>query len=137
MTLAQARTLVACCVVCGALVACSASDVSEPVAEPPPSTEPVSAQQSERSDALHELAAAAGEAADLPTLLLIVNKTTDRVLLTSADEKKTATIDPGKSMKLGSKRVCGWLPLTASTSDGRFIEEYTQPCHGQTWTITD
>ena len=73
----------------------------------------------------------------MPTLLLIVNKTTHRVLLTSADAKKAATIDPGKSLQLGSKRVCDWLPLTASTSEGRVIEEYTQPCHGQTWTITD
>lgn len=72
----------------------------------------------------------------MPTLLLIVNKTNHRVLLTSADARTTATIDPGK-LQLGSKRVCDWLPLTASTSDDRVIEEYTQPCHGQTWTITD
>lgn len=73
----------------------------------------------------------------MPTLLLIVNKTTHGVLLTSADAKNTATIDPGKSLHLASQRVCDWLPLTASTSNGRVIEEYTQPCYGQTWTITD
>ncbi len=71
----------------------------------------------------------------MPTLLLIVNKTAHRVLLTSADAKNTATINPGRSLHLGSQRVCDWLPLTASIS-GRVIEEFAEPCHGQTWTIT-
>jgi hypothetical protein len=73
----------------------------------------------------------------MPTLLLVANKTSDTVLLTSADGQNTATVDPGKSLQLASKRVCDWLPLTASASDSRVIEEYTQPCDGQTWTITD
>ncbi len=73
----------------------------------------------------------------MPTLLLVLNETSDTVLLTSADGQRTATVDPGKSLRLTSKRVCDWLPLTARSSDGRVIEEYTQPCHGQTWTITD
>jgi hypothetical protein len=72
----------------------------------------------------------------MPTLLLIVNETASRVLLTSADAKNTAIIDPGKSLQLASQRVCDWLPLTASTS-GRVIGEYAEPCHGQTWTITE
>jgi hypothetical protein len=71
----------------------------------------------------------------MPTLLLIVNKTAFTVLLTSADAKNTATIESGKSLQLASQRVCDWLPLTASIS-GRVIEEYAEPCHGQTWTIT-
>lgn len=135
MAFSKARPLVACCVVSWALVACSASDLSEPVADTPTSMGSTSAQQSESDDALAELAAAASAAVDLPTLLLMVNKTGRRVLLTSAHG--TATINPGKSLRFGSKRVCGWLPLTATTSDGRVNEEYAQPCHGQTWTITD
>jgi hypothetical protein len=72
----------------------------------------------------------------MPTLLLVVNATDQQVRLTSADGENTATIEPGRSLQLASERVCGWLPLTASTADGRMIEEYAQPCHGQTWTIT-
>jgi hypothetical protein len=73
----------------------------------------------------------------MPTLLLVLNKTSDTVLLTSADGQNTATVDPGESLRLASKRVCDWLPLTARASDGSVIEKYTEPCHGQTWTITD
>ena len=148
MTFSTTRSLVTCCVAALALVACSAEDASEPAAEASPSTEssfvgttpstePSSAQESKRADALSDLAAAASQhATEMPTLLLIVNKTAHRVLLTSADARNTATIDPGKSVQLASQRVCAWLPLTASTS-GRVIEEYAEPCHGQTWTITD
>lgn len=150
MGISTTKSLVAWCVVALALVACSAEDSSEPAAETSPSTstvspsvgtapstDPSSALDSERADALSDLAAAASQqATELPTLLLIVNKTAHRVLLTSADAKHTATIDSGKSVRLASQRVCAWLPLTASSS-GRVIDEYAEPCHGQTWTITD
>ena len=147
MTFPTAKSLVVWFVVALALVACSFEDASEPATEASPSarsssvgttpsTEPSSAQNSERADALSDLAAAASQrATPLPSLLLIVNKTDQRVLLTSADAKHTATIDPGRSLQLASQRVCAWLPLTATTS-GRIIEEYAEPCHGQTWTIS-
>jgi hypothetical protein len=73
----------------------------------------------------------------MPTLLRVVNKTAHRVVLTSADAKNAATIDSSQTLGLASQRVCGWLPLTATTSDGQFIEKYDEPCHGQTWTIYD
>jgi hypothetical protein len=141
------RAIVACCLGSLALVACSAGDAPEPAAETAPTTEsssvattpspePSSAQGSKRADALGELAGAAGQhASEMPTLLLIVNETAHRVLLTSADAKSTAAIEPGESLRLASQRVCDWIPLTASIS-GRVVEEYAEPCHGQTWTIT-
>jgi hypothetical protein len=138
MTFSTARQIVGCCLALPALVACSASDVSERSVDTPPSSGSSSAEQTARDDALADLAASASERAEeMPTLLLIVNKTSHGVLLTSADAKNTATIGPGRSLRLASQRVCGWLPLTASTSDGRVIEVYEQPCDGRTWTIRD
>ena len=89
-----------------------------------------------RNDALADLAAAASEhASALPTLLLIVNQTSHVVVLTSGNSK--TYVEPGKTVRLGSERACALIPLRASTLEGRFIEDYTQPCHGQTWEITD
>jgi hypothetical protein len=136
MRTAAARPIVGCLMACLALVGCSEGDVTEPAGETATSLGATSAQQSERADALDELATSASQqAAEMPTLLLVVNQTSDTVLLTSADGQNTATVDPGKSLQLASERVCDWLPLTASASDGRVIEEYTRPCNGQTWTI--
>ncbi len=133
MTNAAARTVVGCLVACLALVGCGENDVSGPSTDPSPP--PTSARQSESPDALDELATAATQQpTELPTLLLVVNKTPDIVLLTSADGQNTATVDPGKRLQLASKRVCDWLPIVASTGS-RVIEKYTQPCRGQTWTI--
>lgn len=142
MTVSRVGQLLACCLVAWALVACSAGDGPDerpaPVAETPLSSGSASAQRSEMSEAMTELAAAASSAAaGLPTLLLIENRTSGTVLLTSADGKKTATVDAGRTMSLGSERVCRWLPLTASSSDGEVIAVYAKPCRGQTWTITD
>lgn len=136
MTFSTARPFVVCCVLSFALVGCNAGDVSEPSAETPASSGSTSAEQSARAEALTEIASSASQQAEeMPTVLLVVNKTPGTVLLTNADGQSTATIDPGKQLKLASKRVCDWLPLIASTADGRVIEEYTQPCQGQTWTI--
>jgi hypothetical protein len=138
MKTSTARPTVFCLVLCLALVACSGSDVSEPSADTSSSRQPTSAQQSARADALDELATAASQrATELPTLLLVVNKTHHKVLLTSGDGTHTATINAEKSIQLASQRVCRlWLPLTASSADGRVMERYTEPCHGQTWTIS-
>jgi len=137
MTFSTARPTVVCLVLCLALVGCGGRDDSELAAETSSLAEPASAQQSERADALDALASAASQqATEMSTLLLVMNRTADVVLLTSADGQYTARVDPGKSLRLASQRVCDWLPLTASASDGGVIEEYTQPCHGQTWTIT-
>ncbi|GAB2755649.1 hypothetical protein GCM10027020_04710 [Nocardioides salsibiostraticola] len=109
--------------------------VSEASGQTPPST---SALGSDSAAALDELATAASQrVTEMPPLLPVANKTSDTVRLTSADGQNTATVDLDKSFQLASKRVCDSLPLTASASDGRVIEESMQPRNGQTWTITD
>jgi hypothetical protein len=97
---------------------------------------PGALEQGDRPSALGDLADAASEhAGPLPTLLLIVNQTSGAVLLTSGGT--SISIEPGKTVRLASERVCALIPLRATTQDGELIEEYTEPCHGQTWTITD
>jgi hypothetical protein len=70
-----------------------------------------------------------------PTLLLIVNHTPDVVVLTTAKDT-TIEIKPGRSVRLASERACALIPLQATTADGKAIDEYSEPCHGQTWDIT-
>jgi hypothetical protein len=59
------------------------------------------------------------------------------VLLTSADVGNTATVGAGGTLRLVSQRVCGWLPITATASDGTVVETYDGPCRGETWSIGD
>lgn len=109
-----------------AMAACSEDE--RPAASP---------RASEHTAALEELASAAGSAAaEMPTLLTVVNDTGREVTLTSADGRQTASIQAGKPLRFGSQRVCAWLPLTATAPDGRVIAEYDEPCDGQTWTIS-
>lgn len=78
---------------------------------------PGALEQGDRHDALTDLAEAASEhASALPTLLLIVNQTSQVVVLTSG--KSTTYIEPGKSVRLGSERACALIPLRASTLKG-------------------
>src|SRR5262245_42200925 len=142
------RVLAVCVVVTGTLTTCSSefrSDVSpeglsSAGAAPEQSTEGSdSSDEAHRQQARATLAAAAsGHATEaLPTLLLIVNKTPNRVVLTSVHGQATTVVEPGASVQFASKRVCGWLPLKASTANGRLIDQYSAPCTGQTWTITE
>ena len=69
MKYSTAGPIVACCVVFLALVGCSTDDVSEPSTKTAPSSESTSAElQTERADALAELARSASErAAEMPS----------------------------------------------------------------------
>lgn len=78
-------------------------------------------------------AAAAGDGIP-PTLLDIRNETADPVWIAFSDGS-TAQIAPGRSMALGSERICDLMPLTATAVDGTTLGTYDQPCAGQTWTI--
>lgn len=69
-----------------------------------------------------------------PTLLDIRNETPGPIWITFSDGS-TAQIDPGRSMALGSERVCELMPLTATAPDGTTLATYDEPCAGQTWTI--
>jgi hypothetical protein len=91
-------------------------------------------EQGDRHDALGDLAeAASAHASALPTLLLIVNQTSQVVAVTNGNS--TTYIEPGKEVRLASERACALIPLRASTLQGQLIEEYAEPCHGQTWEI--
>lgn len=79
-------------------------------------------------------AAAAGDGIP-PTLLDIRNETLGPVWIAFSDGS-TAQIDAGRSMALGSERVCDLMPLTATAVDGTLLGTYDEPCAGQTWTIT-
>lgn len=103
-----------------------------------------SSDSSPNPSAPQDRAAAAGpggqtreDTHDPPTSLLVLNETSRVVVLTSANSQNTASIKPGKSLQLASTRVCNWIPLTATTANGRLLEKYNKPCRGQTWTITD
>lgn len=84
---------------------------------------------------LLSLQAAAAADGVPPTLLDIRNETPDPIWIVFSDDTK-AQIAPGRSMALGSERVCDLMPLTATTLLGETIDTYDQPCAGQTWTIT-
>ena len=95
---------------------------------------PGALEQGDRPDALDSLAADASEqSALLATRLLIVNRTSRDVLLTSG--ATTISIEAGKTVRFASDRVCALIPLRATTEDGEFIADYSEPCHGQTWEI--
>lgn len=140
MALWTVARVLAVCLAAGAMAACDSDAGSDSPPGTPRSVEPSSGQGKGSSQRLDEQAAAADEAAqaiDSPPLLRIRNQTSQVVVLTSADRRITNVVAPGKSVQLMSKRVCRWIPLTASTEDGRLIDEYAEPCRGQTWTITD
>jgi len=121
-------------VVTAAIASCG-SDADTSPGNPPHVQ--ASSGQGTATNHLSELAAAASEQADaLPSLLTIVNETSHEVVLTSDDGQGTISIEAGQSVSLGSERVCGWMPFTATAADGRVIAAYNQPCDGQTWTIT-
>ena len=65
----------------------------------------------------------------------VVNRTPYDVVLTSASGQNTIWVDRGASVRLSGERVCGWMPLTATTTSGRELGGYDRPCRGQTWTI--
>jgi hypothetical protein len=140
MVLSTARRCLAVCLIGGTLVSCSTDPSPDTASRIPPSVS-ADSEHSNDPDPVHELselaALASEQATEQPTLLLVVNETSHYVVLTSADNRSTASLEPGKSLQFASKRVCGWIPLTASTTNGRVLGEYTEPCRGQTWTITD
>lgn len=134
--------VLAACLAAGAMASCDSDAGPDASADASPEGSPseTAAQQVEETDpSLDDLAADASDAAqDIGSpLLVIVNKTSETVVLTSADGRTTNTVGPGRSVQLVSQRVCRWIPMTASTEDGQFLEEYAEPCRGQTWTITD
>ena len=150
LAMVKACRLLLACTIVGALVARSSDSSSDAssglpsarAADVSPRTSPsaTASEQQGESDPLDDLAKAASHnAAALrsPTRLLILNQTSHEVLLTSVHGDGTATVAAGSSVRLASKRVCGWLPLRASTANGRVIELYGEPCRGQTWTITE
>lgn len=122
MVLSMVRRAVVICLVSGALASCT----SEP-----------SPNELDRTEAAESGAMSDERVHQPPTSLRVVNHTSQVVVLTSADGQSTASIGPGESLQLASKRVCKWIPLTASTTNGRFVDKFTKPCSGQTWTITD
>jgi hypothetical protein len=140
MQVRAASRVLAACLAVGAMTSCD-SDADDADSAPSPETRTTeeigSVQASGSNDDLDELAESASDAIDAPPLLRIRNQTSQVVVLTSADNKNTAFIKPGRSVQLMSERACGWIPLTASTEDGQLIDEYAEPCRGQTWTITD
>lgn len=122
MVLPVARRALAICLVSVALASCT----SDP-----------SPNELDRTEAADPGAMSDQRVHQPPTSLRVVNDTSRVVVLTSADGQSTASIGPGKSLQLASKRVCKWIPLTASTTNGRFLDKFSKPCSGQTWTITD
>lgn len=123
MELSAAARVLAICLVSVSLASCNSDH--DPVKTPEALSSPPAA--SARSE----------HASKPPTLLRVVNETAHVVVLTSADGRSTASVDPGKSLQLVSMRVCKWIPLTASTTNGRVLDKYAEPCRSQTWTITD
>lgn len=125
------------------VVAAAACDVSvddESSTRSSPAASASTGQGSVTDDPVNGLADDASEAADVvdsAPLLRIRNATSQELVLTSEGERTTVTVAAGESVRLMTERVCRWIPLTATTVGGRFVDAFTEPCQGQTWIITE